>query len=283
MAVSSASGSARASVSSIGRADVAPARAMRKRNVVSRSALGRSDRRAMSSRVGRVSGGGGGGSLTGCGVGLGERPGHERPRRPRARGPGDRLGPRLFERRQVARLHRDLGQHEPPPEVPLGAAQHRRAPGPTCLATGRAANERHEELDAHGDAVALLDHRRELREERPVRLAAGHARELGAEREVRLAARRDLREQRRQLGVAREARRAERRRAARLVARERLPQERRRLAVLRLGERAQPAGVELALPRAAPKQHGRGLAERRAERGAQRPRRRAARPRAWPR
>ena len=283
MLVSSARGSAaRERLEHRPRAEVAPARAMRKRNVVSRSALGRSDRRATSSRVGRVVGRRRAARPPRRRVGLRERPGDERPRRARARRARRRARPRLLERRHVARLHGDLGQHEPAPEVPLGAAQHASA-GPDVHRDGRAAHERDEELDAHRDAVALLDHRRELREQRAVGLAAGDARELGAERQVRLPARRDLREQRRQLGVAREARRAERRGPARLVARERLAQERQRLAVLRLGEGAQPARVELALTRAPPQEHARRLAERRAQRRAERARPRGRRRRAWPR
>ena len=236
---------------------------------MSRSALGRSDSRAMSSSVGRVVGGGGASTPRTERVRLAERPRDERPGGARARRAGGRPRLRLFERRHVPRLHRDLGQDEPAPEVPLCAAEHgeRRR---HVLRDGHGARERHEELDAHRDAVALLDHRCELREERAVGLAPRDARELGAERQVRLAAGRDLGEDRREIRLSRKTCRAQRGGAAGLVSRERLSQQRPRLAILSFCERAQPARVQLALPRAPSDQHSRGLSERCPERWAQR-------------
>src|SRR5271155_3253061 len=70
-------------------------------------------------------------------------------------------------------------------------------------------HERHEELDAHRDAMALFDHGRELREQRAVRLSAGHARKLRAKRQMGLAARGDARELRPKLDVVAKASRAE--------------------------------------------------------------------------
>ena len=116
----------------------APARAMRKRNVVSRSALGRSERRAMSSSVGRVVGGGGGGAPRAAASVSRERPGDERPRRARARRAGHGARLRLFEGRQVARLARPP---RPGRASDRGAARRRGAPtsaGPTCFAIGSA-------------------------------------------------------------------------------------------------------------------------------------------------
>ncbi len=118
--------------------------------------------------------------------------------------------------------------------------------------------------------MALLDHRRELRQEPAVRLAASDARELGPEGQMRLATCGDLGEQRRQLGVAREARGAQGRRTPRLVSRQRLAQEGDGLSVLRLGEGPQSTRIELALARAASDEDGRGLSQRSAQRGTER-------------
>ena len=118
--------------------------------------------------------------------------------------------------------------------------------------------------------MALLDHRRDRREVRAVRLAATHARRLGAEREMRLPARGELRERRRERGVLAEARGAQRRVAAGVVGRERALEERGDVAVLGLGERAEARAVDLAGVRAAAHHHLRRLDERAAKRGAQR-------------
>ena len=100
------------------------------------------------------------------GVGLGESPRDERPRRARARRTGHRAILGLFEGREVTRAHGHFGQDEPPTEVSLGPAKDRER-GAHVLRDGQGPHERHEELDAHRDAVALFDHRRELRQETP--------------------------------------------------------------------------------------------------------------------
>src|ERR1700722_21006859 len=114
--------------------------------------------------------------------------------------------------------------------------------------------------------MALLDHRRELSEERSVGFSARHTRQLRAERQVRLSARRDLREEGRELVVTREAGRAQGRRTPRLVTAKSRAQETHGLTILCLGERAQTACVELALARAPLQEHGRRLPQRRTQR-----------------
>ncbi len=192
-------------------------------------------------------------------VGLRKRPSNEGPRRTRARWARRDARACVVERAHVSRLDGHFGEHQPATEMALGASKdgQRR---PYLDRDGHRTKQRHEELDAHRDAVALLDHRSELREKRSVRLVTSHARELRPEREVRLTARGNLREKRRKIRIAREARRTERRRAARLVSCERLPEQRHRLAILRLRQRAEPAGVQLTLARTTPHQHGRRFA-----------------------
>jgi hypothetical protein len=146
----------------------------------------------------------------------------------------------------AARAHRHVGHHEPAAQVPLGAAKHSER-RPDERGHRSRARQRHEQLHAQRDAMALLDHRGEAREVRPVRLATRDARDLRRERHVRLTAGRHLRERASERRVTREARGRERGRAAGLVGRERRLQERRRLPILGLGDRAHARAVELAV------------------------------------
>jgi hypothetical protein len=109
--------------------------------------------------------------------------------------------------------------------------------------------------------VALLYHRRELRQKRTVRLPSRDARELRPKGKVRLPAGGQLGQERREIGIPRKACGAERRWTARFVARERLAQKRYRLPILGLGERTQTAPVEFSRPASTAKEHGRRLAE----------------------